>query len=127
MAGLTKPGRSKGRLQTNRWSNRWQQSEGSSHRQIQPGVFWLRVTVVLGRTLRLLVGVASINCQISNRNKFPNRFDRWVSELPYLIHTYLILILGVSYQREDPYCWGTLLFEDPYCCRHFWLVGDDRV
>ena len=69
LSGLTKPGRSKGRIQTNRWSNRWQQGEGSAHRQIQPGVFWLRVTVVLGRTSRLLVGLASINSQISNRKK----------------------------------------------------------
>ena len=69
LAGLTKPGSSKGRIQTNRSSNCWQQGEGSAHRQIQPGVFWLRVTVVLGRTSRLLVGLASINSQISNRKK----------------------------------------------------------
>ena len=78
LAGLTKPGRSKGRIQTNQWSNCWQQGEGSAHRQIQPGVFWLWVTVVLRRTLRLLVGVASINYQISNRKKIPKRFDQWV-------------------------------------------------
>ena len=69
LSGLTKPGRSKGRIQTNRWSNRWQQGEGSAHRQIQPGLFWLRVTVVLERTLLLLIGVASINSQISNQKK----------------------------------------------------------
>ena len=80
LVGLTKPGRSKGRIQTNRWSNRWQQVEGSAHRQIQSVVFWLRVTVVLGRTLRLLVGVASINSQVSNQKKFPKRFDQWVSD-----------------------------------------------
>ena len=32
------------------WSNRWQQDEGCAHRQIQPGVFRLRVTIVLGKT-----------------------------------------------------------------------------
>ena len=43
LAGLTKPGRSKGRIQTNRWLNHWQQGKSSAHRwQMQPGVFWLR-------------------------------------------------------------------------------------
>ena len=69
LAGLTKPGSSKGRIQTNRWSNCWQQGEGSAHRQIQPGIFWLRVTIVLGRILRLLVGVASINSQSATERK----------------------------------------------------------
>ena len=81
LAGLTKPGRSKGRMQTNRWSNRWQQGEGSVHRQIQPGVLWLRVTVVLGRKLWLLQGAPSINSQISNRKKIFRRdsTSEWVS------------------------------------------------
>ena len=49
--------------------NRWQQGKGSAHKQLQPVVFWLRVTVVLRRTLRLLEGIASINSQIRNRMK----------------------------------------------------------
>ena len=85
LAGLTKPGRSKGRIQTNRWSNRWQQGEGSAHRQIKPGVFWLWVTVVLWRTLRLLVHVASINYQMSSRKKNfqSDSTSEWVSSKKY--------------------------------------------
>ena len=49
--------------------------------QIQPCLFWLWVTVVMRRALRLFVGVASINYQISNwKKKIPKRFDHWVSE-----------------------------------------------
>ena len=50
--------------------------EGSTHRQIQPGEFWIGVTVFRRKTLRLLVGFASINYQISNQKKFPKRFDQ---------------------------------------------------
>ena len=79
LVGLTKTGRPKGRIQTNRSSNRRQQGEGSDHRHMQPDVFCLRVTVVLGRKLRLFVGVASINSQISNRKKISEEI-RQVSE-----------------------------------------------
>ena len=50
--------------------------EGSTHRQIQPGEFWIGVTVFRRKKLRLLVGVASINYQISNQKKFSKRFDQ---------------------------------------------------
>ena len=89
LAGLPKPGRSKGRILTNRWSNRWQYGEGIAHRQIQLGVFWLRVTVALGKALRLLVGAASINSQISNRKKTSEEIrsvTEWASEIYIYIY-----------------------------------------
>ena len=82
LAGLTKPSRSKGRIQTNRWLNRWQQDEGSAQSQADTTCCILAVSYCCSEENTAIVGRCCIH-QLSNRQpkeKFPKRFDQWVSE-----------------------------------------------